>query len=56
MKTFYKRYLPHLTPPGGVLFITSVIKGAIPKPILLELKKERDAILAELKQQKIHLH
>ncbi len=48
MKTFYRRNLPHLTPPGGVFFITSVIKGAIPRPILAELENERDQIIADL--------
>ena len=34
MKTFYRRNLPHLVPPGAVLFITFRLKHSIPLELL----------------------
>lgn len=49
MKNYYKRYLPHLTPAGGIFFITSTLKDSLPKTVIQDLKAEKVAILKSLK-------
>ena len=40
MKTYYKRNLPHIQPPGATLFVTFRLFGSIPKRFLNELSIE----------------
>jgi hypothetical protein len=39
--------LPHLKRDGGVYFVTFRQVGSLPKEILVQLKKERDAMLSQ---------
>lgn len=48
MKSFYQRNLPHLVPPGGVLFITFRLKDSIPKEIIEKLLLDYDEELKKL--------
>lgn len=42
MKTYHKRKLPHIQPIGATFFVTFNLEGAIPAPVLAEMKRERD--------------
>ncbi|MCP5098235.1 MAG: hypothetical protein GY943_22020 [Chloroflexi bacterium] len=41
-KLEYERNLPHIQPPGAVLFVTFRLAGSIPKEILAQLKDEAE--------------
>jgi putative transposase len=47
-KPFYRRKLPHRHSPGGILFVTFRLYGAIPKVVLKEWRNTRDALEREL--------
>lgn len=49
MKTFYRRNLPHLTPPGAVLFITFRLQHTIPSELLEVYRKEYEKELFSIK-------
>ena len=40
-KQFRRRKLPHIHPPGAILFVTFRLAGTIPKTVLAEWKAER---------------
>ncbi len=44
MKTFYKRNLPHIQPPGATLFVTFCLADSIPKRVVEELKQENQSL------------
>lgn len=46
---YYQRKLPHLTPFGGVFFVTAVLKGCLPKVVMERLQAEKYTILEQLK-------
>lgn len=48
-KVFYRRHLPHIHPPGGTFFITYLLHGAIPKPLLEKLKRDHTQKVDELR-------
>ncbi len=48
MKSFYQRNLPHLVPPGGVLFITFRLKGSIPEEIIEKLLQDYEEEVKKL--------
>ena len=48
MKSFYQRNLPHLVPPGGMLFVTFRLQDSIPKGILEKLGQEHEEELRKL--------
>jgi REP element-mobilizing transposase RayT len=39
-RIFYKRYLPHIQPPGSTLFVTYRLHGSIPAELLAMLQAE----------------
>lgn len=50
-KMFYRRHLPHIQPPGAILFITFRLAGSIPAEVLQQLRAEAgrvEAILARI--------
>ncbi len=56
MKSYYKRHLPHYTPDGYALFITSRLANSLPQEIIekLKIKKEKNyKLIAGIKNQKI---
>ncbi|MDQ7064173.1 MAG: transposase [candidate division KSB1 bacterium] len=48
MKTFYRRYLPHIQPPGATLFVTFRLYGSLPCEALNELQQEYDRFARKL--------
>lgn len=48
MKSFYQRNLPHLVPPGGVLFVTFRLQDSIPKDILEKIQSEHLAAIHKI--------
>jgi hypothetical protein len=40
-KQFRRRKLPHIHPPGAILFVTFRLTGSIPKTVLAEWKAEK---------------
>lgn len=50
-KAFYRRNLPHIHPIGATFFVTYLLHGAIPKPLLRKLKGEHELTISELKQK-----
>ncbi len=49
-KQFYRRKLPHIHPPGAILFVTFRLAGSVPKTVLEEWKSERQWLEHELKR------
>lgn len=49
-KQEYKRNLPHIQPPGAILFITFRLVGSIPKVVLEQLKMEVEKRERQIKQ------
>ena len=47
----YRRNLPHIQPDNAVFFITYILDGALPKPVIKRLRLERELKLAELEKQ-----
>ena len=45
----YERNLPHYLPSGSSFFITSCLKGSLPKDIILQLKEDLSKV-----QNRIH--
>lgn len=48
-KVFYRRNLPHIHPPRGTFFITYLLHGAIPKPLLEKLKRDHTLKINEIR-------
>lgn len=44
-KSFFRRYLPHWQPAGGMFFITYRLAGTLPERVLNELKEEKQRLL-----------
>lgn len=42
-KPFYRRNLPHIQPPGAILFVTFRLADSLPRPIIQQLRDERAA-------------
>lgn len=55
MKIYYKRYLPHLVPPGGIFFITAVLKNSLPVNVIKTLKEERKTLIEQLNEARYDL-
>ena len=54
MKIYHERgYLPHLTPPGGIFFITAVLKGTLPAHVVEQLREDRAIQLKQLQKEKL---
>jgi putative transposase len=52
---FYRRYLPHIQPPGAILFITYRLHDSLPTAVYTELRVEaakREAALAQIADQR----
>lgn len=49
-KIFYRRHLPHIQPPGAMLFITFRLAGSIPAAVQAELLAEAEATERRLAQ------
>ena len=49
-KQFYRRKLPHIHPPGAILFVTFRLAGSIPKTVLKAWKDEKEWLEHELKR------
>ncbi len=49
-KQFRRRKLPHIHPPGALLFVTFRLAGSIPKAIIKECESERRWLEHELKR------
>jgi len=47
---FYRRKLPHIHPPGAILFVTFRLAGSVPKGVLKEWKAEKQWLEHELKR------
>ena len=41
MQTHYRRFLPHIHPPGAALFLTMRLAGSLPQAIVDELREAR---------------
>ena len=55
MKYSYKRHLPHIQPPGGIIFVTFRLANSLPKKVMEQLKFDYSSILklsVKNKQQK----
>lgn len=44
MKTFYRRNLPHIQPPGATLFVTFRLAGSLPRRVVIELIDEYEKL------------
>jgi putative transposase len=42
-KPFYSKRLPHIQPPGAMLFVTYRLAGSVPQTVIRQLLAERDA-------------
>lgn len=47
-KQFSRRKLPHIHPPGAILFVTFRLAGSVPKAVLQEWKAEKEWLEHEL--------
>lgn len=47
MQTYYERYLPHITPPGGIFFVTSSLKDSIPIQKIQVLKEQKAQLIQQ---------
>ena len=54
MKTYYKRHLPHILPPGETVFITFRLYGSLPVDVIERLSKEKQTANATADQQFSH--
>ena len=50
MKTYYRRHLPHMQPPGATLFITFRLYGSLPKETLAQLHDRSEELAALTKK------
>jgi REP element-mobilizing transposase RayT len=48
--TFHQRRLPHITPAGETLFLTFRLAGSLPRTVVRQLREEREAAEAALRQ------
>ncbi len=51
MKTFYRRRLPHLQPPGGTFFVTYRLYGSIPVDIIQRIRAEYRAEMVRIREE-----
>ena len=47
-KSFYHRYLPHIQPPGAMLFITYRLAGSLPQAAVERLQADKVALQRQL--------
>lgn len=47
MKTFYRRHLPHIQPPGATLFVTFRQYGSLPRSVSEQLHQEYEHLRQE---------
>lgn len=52
-KQFYRRKLPHIHPPGAVLFVTFRLAGSVPKAVLKEWKSEKQWLEHEINRVEV---
>lgn len=45
MKNIYTRHLPHIQPPGGIIFVTFRLSNSLPKKVIEQLKFDYIIIL-----------
>ncbi len=50
-KIFQRRKLPHIQPPGATFFVTYLLHGAMPAPLMEKLKAENEFNLMALKSK-----
>ena len=43
-KPFYRRHLPHIQPPGAMLFVTYRLAGSLPQHVVAQLLAEGEAV------------
>lgn len=43
-KPFYRKNLPHIQPPGAILFVTFRLADSLPRHVIQQLLEEREAI------------
>lgn len=43
----YRRYLPHIQPPGATFFITSRLAGSLPETVMRRLAEQADGVKAK---------
>ena len=41
-KPFYRKHLPHIQPPGAILFVTFRLAGSLPRRVIQQLLEERE--------------
>ncbi|MCJ7620537.1 MAG: hypothetical protein MUP64_10015 [Anaerolineae bacterium] len=41
-RQFYRRHLPHIQPPGAILFVTVRLAGSVPKSVAERLSQEAE--------------
>jgi REP element-mobilizing transposase RayT len=46
----YERYLPHIQPPGAILFVTFRLAGSLPKKVLERLRTEAEERERQIRQ------
>jgi len=51
MKTHYQRNLPHLSPPGAIIFFTFWLADSIATAVLQRLVEERELAIQEASRQ-----
>ena len=44
-KSFYRRNLPHIQPPGATFFVTFHLAGSLPRRVLQQWKAEKSRLL-----------
>lgn len=51
MKSFYRRNLPHILPPGEIIFCTFRLAGSLPAEVLSRLQQEQEAAADEIRRR-----
>ena len=49
-QTYYRRNMPHIVPPGAMLFITFRLAGSLPVAVIQQLQAELEAALDTISQ------
>ncbi|RTQ49522.1 hypothetical protein EJV47_11890 [Hymenobacter gummosus] len=54
MKSFYRRNLPHILPPGEIIFCTFRLASSLPAEAVFRLQQEQDTLAAQIRRQYAH--
>ena len=49
-QTYYRRNMPHIVPPGAMLFITFRLAGSLPIAVIQQMQAELEAALDMIAQ------